>query len=705
MNTLHLLPGVRPEPLASYLAGLGLIRVLGEQADKESMSEWTPDGLAITTTVDDIAEWLARRYAPSPVLSPWNGGSGFGAKDVTPIARLRKLREHPSPRLDPFRRAVSIAEDVMRDTGAGDKAALVREFRNRCTEELLPWIDAAVVLTGADPQFPPILGTGGNDGRLDFSTNFHQCLIEVIDTPRALAIARDLLTGTQEEKLSGGPIGQFDPATAGLPGSSKFGSADSLLNPWGFVLMVEGTLLFASSAVRRNQFAARRAAIPFTVAGSPDGSNSGAAGEGTRGEVWVPLWDQRYTLPEVRQLFAEARASWRGRPVRRAADFYAATRALGTARGVTAFVRYGLQQRNGLSFAAVPLDRVSVREDGRVLLAREVEDWVDRIHGADNSASVALAARLFRKAHLEYVRQPAPDRLAAMLAALTTLTQAVGRSGRARAGTLAPYAPSAGRYLTLLAETDSNELRVAVGLASCAVVGERGSRDCGLRHLLLPITHNGEWRDTPVIEGFGVRPLQDVLADVLVWRSRTAPAEPGTASVRGVPTFRRGVRVPAADLHAFARDELNQDKLGLLLRACLALDWYRVSHVWPPRELVIPQPTLGVLQPLAEGLRPGASRRSTTGQPAAGSEDGEPEYALNPNWALRLAAGRVSDVHSEAAGRLRQAGWMAVPPPPENAANSGPRIAAALVPRCADPAKVLPIFAIKIDTTRRSHEH
>jgi CRISPR-associated protein Csx17 len=697
MRTRHILPGLRPEPLASYLAGLGLIRVLGEQADADARSAWASGGLIVTTSVDDIAAWLADRYIPAPVLSPWNGGSGFGAKDVMPITRVKQLREHPSPRLDLFRQAVGIADDVMRDAGARDKATLVREFRNRCPDEVLPWIDAAVVLTGGDPQFPPILGTGGNDGRLDFSTNFHQCLIEVIGSPRSLAIARDLLTGTQAEKLSGSPIGQFDPATAGLPGSSKFGSAEPLLNPWGYVLMVEGALLFASSAVRRNQFAARRAAIPFTVAGSPDGSGSGAAGESTRGEVWAPLWDQRYTLPEIRQLFAEARASWRGRPARRAADFYAATRALGTARGVNAFVRYGLQQRNGLSFAAVPLDRIMVREDDRVLLAREVEDWVDRIHGADNSASVSLAARLFRKAHLEYVRAPAPDRLAAMLAALTSLTQAVGRSGRAREGTLPPYAPRADRYLKVLAENDdSRELRVAAGLASCAVAGEGGSKDLSLRNLLLPIRKNGGWCDTPVIEGFGVRALEDVLADVLIWRSRTAPDEPGTASFRGIPTFRNGIRVPAADLHAFARDQLDKDKLGLLLRACLALDWFRVPHAWRPPELGIPEPTLGVLQPLAGGLRPGGGSRRANGRPAVGSEDEEPEYALNPNWALRLAAGRVSDVHGEAAARLRQAGWIAVPPPPEKAAGSGVRIAAALVPRCADSIKVLSTFASKI---------
>ena len=173
-------------------------------------------------------------------------------------------------------------------------------------------------------------------------------------------------------------IGQFDPAGAGGPGSSRFGAADSLVNPWGYVLLVEGALLFAASAARRNQYAAGRAAIPFTVAASPDGSASGAAGEESRGEVWVPVWTREFTLAEIRQLFAEARASWRGRPARRAVDFYAATRTLGVARGINKFTRYGLQRRNGLAFAAVPLARIDVREKPEVQLAADVEDWAGR---------------------------------------------------------------------------------------------------------------------------------------------------------------------------------------------------------------------------------------------------------------------------------------------------------------------------------------
>ncbi len=115
MKTRHIFPGLRPEPLASYLAGLGLFRVLGEQADPDATAAWAAGGLAVTTTVDDITAWLAASYVPTPVLSPWNNGSGFGAKDKEPLARLKALREHTSPRLAPFREAITIAEAVVRD--------------------------------------------------------------------------------------------------------------------------------------------------------------------------------------------------------------------------------------------------------------------------------------------------------------------------------------------------------------------------------------------------------------------------------------------------------------------------------------------------------------------------------------------------------------------------------------------------------------
>ena len=64
MTTVAAAAGIRPEPLASYLAGLGLIRVIGEQADQSATAAWHQGGLAITTTVAGIAAWLTGHTCP-----------------------------------------------------------------------------------------------------------------------------------------------------------------------------------------------------------------------------------------------------------------------------------------------------------------------------------------------------------------------------------------------------------------------------------------------------------------------------------------------------------------------------------------------------------------------------------------------------------------------------------------------------------------
>jgi CRISPR-associated protein Csx17 len=706
----HLLPGLRPAPLASYLAGLGLFRVLAEQADKNATAAWTPDGLVITTEVQDLPLWLVHEYKPMPVLSPWNSGSGFGAKDKEPLRRLDVIRANSEPRLADLRAAIGVADRVVAkarekgwiiETGVSNKAAVVLEFRNQCPDELLPWIDAAIVLADDNIFFPPILGTGGNDGRLEFSTNFHQQLIELVcvtsekQRAQVLAAARDLLDGTQTSPVSDVPIGQFDPGSAGGPGSSKFGAAGSLANPWSYVLVVEGAVFFAASVVRRNQHAVGRAAMPFTVNPSPEGSTSGAEGEESRGEVWTPVWCADFALAEIKQLFTEARASWRGRPARRAVDFYAATRTLGVTRGIDEFTRYGLQRRNGLAFAAVPLDRVVVRERPAVQLSAKIEDWVSRVAGSEASTAVTEAHRGFERAHLTFARDGGASTLAAMLAALTTLEMAVGRSGRAKRAVPVRFTPRADSgFSEVLTTLASAEFRVAAGIASCATWPAEGSART-MRQILLPIDPaDARWRDAPLVPGFGARPLPDVLADVLVWRSRTAAAEHDAEHFRGVPTFRSGIPVPAADLHALAADQLNEDKLDLYIRACLALNWRNVRLGWKAGKPDVPVTTLALLHPLAAGLTQGNPR---------GAPDDEPVLALAPEWATRLASGhpgQVRTVHSEAAARLHQTqGWTTVPEPPEYTipVRAGIRIAAALVPRCLNPRDVLRIVAFDPD--------
>jgi CRISPR-associated protein Csx17 len=716
----QILPGLRPEPLASYLAGLGLFRLLAEQADPAATVAWTADGLAISTTVADIAGWLVDQYVPTPVLSPWNNGSGFGLKDKEPKRTLDALRDHPSPRLEPFRDAIPIAEQAsatarsegwLTDAGkSGDKARAVQEFRNRCPEAILPWIDASVVLSGDGAVFPPLLGTGGNDGRLDFSTNFHQRVLDVLDATgagreRSLGSARDVLAGVETQPLADAAIGQFDPGRAGGPGSSRFGAADSRVNPWQYVLLVEGAMLFAATVVRRGQHDVGRAAMPFTVYSSADGSTSGAADEETRGEIWVPVWEHPFTLSEIRQLFGEARASWRGKPARRAVEFYEATRTFGTSRGIDSFVRYGLHRRNGLAYAAVPLDRPDTRPDSSVRLLADLEEWARHLRSDPSSTFVGML-RQFENAQLAYARTGEPIELAKVLAALTALEQAVGRSARARENVPVRRPRPAGLFVEVFAREMCSELRIAAGMASCATVSgpNRQPPARTMRQILLPLDPRGaadparvagHWRGSPLVPGLGLRPLPHVLASVLAWRSRTAADEPDRGEVRGVVTFRSGVRVPAVDLHALASGQLNIAKLEFWLRACLALDWRGVGQLPAPddKAAFLLVPALGLLQPFASGIS------TDRGDVHAAT------FGLKPDWAARLAVGQVDTVHDEVVARLRLVGWTAAVSPSVGVTQrlrpeEGVLIASALVPRCLNRLGALAKLAIQTPGTR-----
>lgn len=77
------LSGCRPEPLASYLKGLGVLRLLADQADAEVRGWWRAGLLHVDTSLDraGLVDFFALRYAPTPLVAPWNSGSGFGAND------------------------------------------------------------------------------------------------------------------------------------------------------------------------------------------------------------------------------------------------------------------------------------------------------------------------------------------------------------------------------------------------------------------------------------------------------------------------------------------------------------------------------------------------------------------------------------------------------------------------------------------------
>ena len=73
-------------------------------------------------------------------------------------------------------RTVAGLELAKRPEGAA-KAELVAALRAELADAALLWLDAVLALSGGGLAYPELLGTGGNDGRLDFTNNFARRLV------------------------------------------------------------------------------------------------------------------------------------------------------------------------------------------------------------------------------------------------------------------------------------------------------------------------------------------------------------------------------------------------------------------------------------------------------------------------------------------------------------------------------------------------
>lgn len=696
--TRHVIPRIRGGSLAVQLAGYGLIRVLAEQIDPAVRSHFDGSALVLDSIVEDVASWLVDVYRPTPVLSPWKEGSGFGAKDKTPREALSRLLDLPTARVDEFRHSYAAVAPIAEQARSVNwsKARVVVAVRNACPDSMLPWVDASVVVLSDDKLgFPPIFGSGGNDGNLDFSTNFHQRLLEVLeDSPKQRAaihaLAVDLLTGTATAPLSKAAVGQFDPAGTGMPNSAPTGAAESVVNPWVFVLMVEGAMLFASAPARRlsaDAGIATRAAMTFMTHGDAAGSVTAAPGEDSRGEIWAPSWNRSLSFAAVRQIFNEGRAVWRGRTASTSGQMYLAASSQGVASGVAAFERYTIVKRNGKSYAAVRTDEVTVRGDSATKVVEDVEEWPERVRNASLSGSIARPLREFTNARVEVARlTPGPkqvEAIRAMLSAITDLELAISRSSRGKEAVGARRVPGADSLNALFGRPEwavhlaRREFRIALGLASFRtrpLVDAPNGR--ALRHILLAHDSDGRrtsWREKPLVSGYAQRDLVAVLGDVTTWLTTTAqytvtgPSSDSRPLGVSLPTS--GVAVAWSDLHAWVGGRLDEAELACWLHALIALDWRAV-------QVDLPRPAAALIDPEFAAI---AAFRSTD----VSFGDG-PRRAMRSEWVTQLRVGHVDRAAESARLMLRLAGLQTssartdrYPP----AAKRGALMVAALLPR------------------------
>ena len=503
------LVGCSPTPLASYLKALGVLRLTasptsrasGIAADPAVRGCWGNECFHLHTSLDREAlmRFFLEDYAPSPIIAPWNGGSGFYPGDnktgIEPLAG-----SEVAPRFSNMATAVRAARNEVQEQGLSKKrpegaakARLVAGLRGHLADVALDWLDAALALSGERLSFPQLLGTGGNDGRLEFTNNFMQRLTSTFDIatgkPKedAARLLRTALFAYGTWDFQSVAIGQFAPGATGGDNASTGYEGKASVNPWDFILALEGAVMFAGAATRRHQGAPESgASFPFTVrsTGAGWGGVADADENSARAEFWAPLWNQPAGYRELEGLLKEGRAVLKGKTARDGLDFARAAASLGISRGISAFARYGFMERSGKAYFAAPLGTRSVasRTYEAVELIGDLDagGWLRQIRrqaretGAPARARVAVrqledALFTMSEAHVS------ARSVQGALSALGTLVGWLADSRDARERILPPRRLS--NKWVRMADDETPEYRVAVALASLGRHGRNSPRD------------------------------------------------------------------------------------------------------------------------------------------------------------------------------------------------------------------------------------
>jgi CRISPR-associated protein Csx17 len=494
------LTGCRAEPLASYLKAVAVLRIVAEQKDKNARGFWRGEFFVLHSRLDPdaLTRFFVDEWKPSPVVAPWNSGSGFWPS--TSDEALRKIETSSEPRLAAYAATISAARKAITLLGLVDapekgeqKTRLLTYLRANVSEEALGWLDAAAVLTDDEPIYPALLGTGGNDGRQDFSNNFMQRLLVALEEPQNLLSS---IFGVAARAGTRGSMGQFFPASL------------ERSNAWDFILAIEGSLMLAGAATRRLESRhGDTLAFPFHARAAS--ASSLADGEEGHGELWLPRWSTPSTCREVRRLFSEGRAKTSTGGAATGLDFARSVASLGVDRGLSEFIRVSFQARNGKNYFATSLGRFATRDVLAARLLDDIDSWFDRFRqkatGKNAPARVALARRRLEQAMFESTRN---GMLGPVLLELGDTERALALSPAFTARAfLAPISKLPANWGSAVADR-SVEQRLAAALAARP----------GMRGRLVPLDKQGRGfgRGDEASCVFTERPLVDNLHALLL---------------------------------------------------------------------------------------------------------------------------------------------------------------------------------------------
>lgn len=688
MNKI-LLRGCAPEPLIHYLKALGILRLIAEQFDPQVRAAWHSDTFVLETekTKEELIDFFLNHYRPTPIVAPWNGSSGFYPKDAKQREFFTTLCNANNERFVDYAETLAagrlIVGDRTEQPKADEKAAMLQAARQMFPDKAVDWLDAAFVLGEEKPEYPPLLGSGGNDGRLDFTVNFVARLLLVFpETLRkekkpeakikqAETQIRAALFADEIATLENAAVGQFYPAGAGGANADQGATGNSYVNPWDFILALEGSLMLASATVRQLTAGARtKASFPFTVQNSNIGYGTASDNEKVRAEIWLPLWTRFTSYAEIAHIFREGRVQFNNRrTVRTGFDFARAVAELGVDRGIDAFQRYAFIERNGQANLATPLGIFKVRE--RPLATRLYEldrnRWLDffiRATSDDKTPPRFILARkrieeaifkLCATGNVEYLRET----LVALGAAEAELSAGERFRGDKN------LRPITGLSLRWASDDGSDEFRIASALAAMRGEGKVGSFRSNLESF---DDASRSWAQRSTSAVWSKAGLEQNLASVLQRRSVDARSQslshPPVSSSRFASL---------ASVNAFLNRETDDEKLEDLLRGLVLIDWSQDKAPESKNEKRNIPPTLSRAYALLKLLF--LPKGEFQAKPNAETIIIKHEPSIIP----LLRAGRIPDAIDTAARRLRASGVMPLTTDFYLREADGSRLAAALL--------------------------
>jgi CRISPR-associated protein Csx17 len=629
---VHHLKGCAPAPLAHYLKALGILRIVGEQADRDARGWWENEHFCLATKLskEELEAFFLQRYAPTPLLSPWNAGSGFYRtwdakkkvlRNSKNVEALEELLKQADQRIQPIKRAVNDVRCVLPQfCRKVDVSSITDKERSKLliipegtgpifpviakddsgklqVQKVLmrfarttPFYLCALISNRQEVKCAWLWGSGGNDGAIDYTGRFFENLLMIL-SPKRTEINSQLLAKSMFDIESrgfqtkaAGKVGQFFPAAAGGANvTTGTGSQqDTHLNPWDFVLLLEGALQFSSSITRKmDEKAMSRASSPFAVSSHATGHASPGTENAQRGEQWMPLWSRPATRKEVATLFAEARIQLGRQTANRPVDVARAISRLGVARGIDSFTRYGYLERNGQSTLAVALRRISVRHHPRVHLIDDLGPWLDRLQrlarGPNAPARLIHAERRLADAVFNTLTHDDTSEYWQSILRAAVAVESLQATGTAfEAGPMPQLQPE---WVTA-SNDNSVEFRLALAIGSSAAgYSKTGHAIDPIRHHRLPL-EPGQWKFKTLDKRLVLDPRvvingRDLLTDCAALVNRRL-IEAGQRGHRRLPLVAaKGCAARLGDLARFLSGSLDLKKLHELAQGFMAIDWNR----------------------------------------------------------------------------------------------------------------------------------